>query len=472
MKKAILISLFLTQYLFSYAQIDTVIIKGIVRGNVKEVNIQMLMNNPINYDNESFSAPVDYNGEFVMKIPVTRLSRGKIVAGRYSHDICLLQSDDLFVEIENDTIKYSGKGAGKNNFLYFLEISGYNNSKYYAEANDVKLSPKEFAVKMAEFRDKRIELANKYKLEQTYKTYFLAENSSIYVSLMQDYPERDVHFNNLKVDSLEIPAEYYKYWQLKNLVNDQYVVSPTYIKSFGKYMYKMREKIKNQLTTNAAPFNPSYSLMIDSLKGKTQEYVMAEWICSGLSMSNHVDTIIYNKFKEIAKDLLPIEVVTKAFDKYNRKQTLLGQPLNNAFVETQVEDTLGNVLSFGEMIEKYKGKVVYLDIWSLGCGPCRVSMPASKKLKEKLADKPIVFVYLTLDRKNKKLWSQVVEVSLSNDNHYRLVKGLDSEFLKYLEIGWVPCYMIIDKKGHLMDFSAPRPDEQRLEQKLLELAKK
>jgi len=76
-----------------------------------------------------------------------------------------------------------------------------------------------------------------------------------------------------------------------------------------------------------------------------------------------------------------------------------------------------------------------------------------------------------LDRKNKKLWSQVVEVSLSNDNHYRLVKGFDAEFLRYMEISWVPCYMIFDKEGRLMDFSAPRPGEQRLEQKLLELAK-
>ena len=328
---------------------------------------------------------------------------------------------------------------------------------------------------MAEFRDKRAEIIKDYNkaniLQQAFIEYFLIDNSVLFVDLIINYPHRFAYINKIPADSVILSPEYYKYRQLKNIVNDKNVISYTYLAGLNNFIVaKGLELMKNGSLKNKN-YNPFQIIILDSLKGKTQEFIMARWLCTDL-MNSRIDSIIYRKFKEIAQDKLTINTVESAFEKYNQKQALIGKPLNNEFTQTQVEDTLGNVLQFGKLIEKFKGKVVYLDIWHLGCGPCRLSMPYSKKLKEKLSNQPIEFVYLTLDRKYDKLWSNIVKASLTDKNQYRLKDGFDSKFLQFMEINWVPCHMIIDKEGNLIDFNAPRPEEDILENTLLELAAK
>ncbi|MDE6510770.1 MAG: TlpA family protein disulfide reductase, partial [Muribaculaceae bacterium] len=52
----------------------------------------------------------------------------------------------------------------------------------------------------------------------------------------------------------------------------------------------------------------------------------------------------------------------------------------------------GKVLS--RIIEPYKGNVLYLDFWGIGCGPCRAGMMNQKPLLEKLADRPFRALYI------------------------------------------------------------------------------
>lgn len=52
----------------------------------------------------------------------------------------------------------------------------------------------------------------------------------------------------------------------------------------------------------------------------------------------------------------------------------------------------GKVLS--RIIDPYKGNVLYLDFWGIGCGPCRAGMMDQKPLLEKLADRPFRALYI------------------------------------------------------------------------------
>ncbi len=157
---------------------------------------------------------------------------------------------------------------------------------------------------------------------------------------------------------------------------------------------------------------------------------------------------------------------------------MIGQPLHQEFSNTILNDTAGVSLTFGEMMEKYKGKVVYLDLWGMGCGPCRAAMPYAKKLKEKLRDEPIEFVYTSVENIRNNNWEKVFEATLTTNNHYVLENGFNSRLHKFMEINWVPSYMIFDKEGKLIDFNADRPSrmveraETGLEKTLKELASK
>lgn len=49
---------------------------------------------------------------------------------------------------------------------------------------------------------------------------------------------------------------------------------------------------------------------------------------------------------------------------------------------------------FRKIIEPYKGKVIYLDIWGTWCGPCKDMMQYAGNIKNLFAGKEVVFLYL------------------------------------------------------------------------------
>jgi hypothetical protein len=111
-------------------------IKGEVLSiNAKEVRIEWIVDNPIRGIQQTFIAEIDSNSNFLIEIPIERIALGRISAGKYHHEICLIPGDDLYIRLIADTIEYSGKGAEKNNFLYHAEINGLMDSEYYKEFN-------------------------------------------------------------------------------------------------------------------------------------------------------------------------------------------------------------------------------------------------------------------------------------------------------------------------------------------------
>jgi len=58
-----------------------------------------------------------------------------------------------------------------------------------------------------------------------------------------------------------------------------------------------------------------------------------------------------------------------------------------------VRNTVGERIPF----EKYKGKVVFLNVWATWCGPCRAEMPTIQSLYEKIDTAKIEFVILSID---------------------------------------------------------------------------
>ncbi len=57
------------------------------------------------------------------------------------------------------------------------------------------------------------------------------------------------------------------------------------------------------------------------------------------------------------------------------------------------DDTPGGE-TLKKIIAPYKGNVLFLDFWGIGCGPCRAGMMNQKPLLEKLSDKPFKALYI------------------------------------------------------------------------------
>ncbi len=124
-----------------------------------------------------------------------------------------------------------------------------------------------------------------------------------------------------------------------------------------------------------------------------------------------------------------------------------------------------------ELMKMHKGKIIYVDFWASWCAPCREAMPASHQLREKLKDKNIAFVYLSLDDKIM-AWQRASEKEGLNQlsNSYLIVNSRTSDFLKINKLSEIPRYMIFDKTGNLIYGNAPRVESSEIEGLLIDLA--
>lgn len=122
-------------------------------------------------------------------------------------------------------------------------------------------------------------------------------------------------------------------------------------------------------------------------------------------------------------------------------------------------------------LAKYEGKVVYVDFWASWCGPCRGQFPYAKELHEKFTPKQlkdVVFLYISIDR-TEQLWKESITKLGLIGEHGFCPGGWDAEVAKYFQITSIPRYMLINKKGEIVNPNAPRPSDESIYDTLLQL---
>lgn len=112
--------------------------------------------------------------------------------------------------------------------------------------------------------------------------------------------------------------------------------------------------------------------------------------------------------------------------------------------------------TFEDILTKYEGKVIYLDFWASWCGPCKKEMPYSHKLQETFLGKDVVFLYMSSD-KNASPWVSAVDRLNLTGEHYRSSYSVKQEYAMRFNVRYIPRYVLINKKGKVVDDNAKRP---------------
>jgi thiol-disulfide isomerase/thioredoxin len=134
------------------------------------------------------------------------------------------------------------------------------------------------------------------------------------------------------------------------------------------------------------------------------------------------------------------------------------EALNDTFINLE-----GHSIVFKDILENHKGKTIVIDIWASWCGDCIKGMPKVKALQKEFND--AVYIFLSLDR-GVEAWKKGIQKYNVVGEHYYLPSGKDSAFGDFVNIGWIPRYMVIDAKGNIKLFKAVEADDNRIKQNL------
>ena len=139
--------------------------------------------------------------------------------------------------------------------------------------------------------------------------------------------------------------------------------------------------------------------------------------------------------------------VTTLLSCQNRVETQFSEAaLNDAFLTLNDDSIL-----FKSILEKHQGKTVFIDVWASWCKDCLKGLPSVKALQTEHPE--VDFVYLSLD-KTQKAWKKGIKRLEIKGDHYFMKSGWKGAMGTFLDLDWIPRYMIVDKQGKIKVFKA------------------
>lgn len=149
---------------------------------------------------------------------------------------------------------------------------------------------------------------------------------------------------------------------------------------------------------------------------------------TSLTRLKEINKIKNGDNNEFSKYLENIEEKYKDKIKYKKAQKF------------EITDRKGNKLSLKEL----NGKVVVLNFWSIGCGPCVMEIPELNKLVDKYKNKDVVFIAITNDKDD--------NLDIFFKTHpfqYQIVNKAPQMIMEYKIFAW-PQHFVINQNGEII----------------------
>lgn len=124
--------------------------------------------------------------------------------------------------------------------------------------------------------------------------------------------------------------------------------------------------------------------------------------------------------------------------------------------------------SIEAILEKLKGKVVYIDLWGTWCGPCREEFAYNEALKTYFAGKPVYFLYIAFEHSRgnpEPAWKKTVRYYKLTGKHILAGEALKQSIENLYQpegMKGFPSYILVDKNGKVHSLFAQRPSTQVL----------
>lgn len=221
-----------------------------------------------------------------------------------------------------------------------------------------------------------------------------------------------------------------------------------------------------KLTKELKVFSDQYSPLIYDINMQITWDVMLERVkgydkvAKSSMISRYLQSAYFKQGNDVSdkiwKDVNDLDLVPYVMSYLEKERTDLAILKKERFVEgIDISDSEEDIL--GQLKKKYAGKVVYIDVWAVWCGPCISEFSYLPEIKANLKeDEDVVFVYLCAQSPKKGWETMIKKHNLKGDNLF-----LDDRqygiFDKVTNVTGFPTYMLITKEGKLVREGIKRP---------------
>jgi thiol-disulfide isomerase/thioredoxin len=271
-----------------------------------------------------------------------------------------------------------------------------------------------------------------------------------------------------------IKCEYYKHKLIRYTVSnntDKLKLQDT----INSYIIQNKDNISSSFISLVSTYNQSKwiqniktandaFLMYDSCEynytGKLRDRILLDWLYN-IKMKSRLKLETYT--------VRYLSIVTDS----NFKRFALENYLTKSFQNdtTDILDLAGKNKALKEIIQQNIGNVIYLDFWASWCIPCRQEMKGNKKFSDyQINGKKIVYIFISIDEIFSN-WKEACKAELLTDfkNNYLLKDFNTSKVKDVYNLSTIPRYILINKKGQIVNQNALRPSDPMLKTQLVKL---
>lgn len=138
-------------------------------------------------------------------------------------------------------------------------------------------------------------------------------------------------------------------------------------------------------------------------------------------------------------------------------------------LKQKLEDEDGKTVSIQQILDQHKGKVLVIDFWAGWCRDCLKALPKAEELEKNNPD--VDFVFLSLEKSKESFDKSLARFNMKDKDNYWFASGWKNNFNNYVDLNWIPRYMVIDQKSGIAKYYAISPEDPEIQQTIDNLLK-
>ena len=342
--------------------------------------------------------------------------------------------------------KYNLKNNPENKFL-----KEKIENDYYSFLQKLPLNEKALLINkdFAEFVN-RFEYADPLKFHANYK------NFTPEISELEYFEKQNIPLTEKEIKLLQ-PQDSYT----EEYMSARKALGKKYSKEFKAYIKKYYEPYKDQMGMDfMEPWHKKDSVLTNALHLKND---LVYDITKIRSLKNDVELMsvanqAYKYWDELSAtiqtDFLKKEgerIIQNKFPKI--EETIDGKGNTNSIASEIIPMPDGKGKDqFYNIMDQYKGKIVFVDFWATTCGPCVGTIKEMKQIRKEYENNPdFEFVFITDEAQSPIESYNILVKEQEMKNIHRIDTDVYNRFRQLFQFNGIPKYVVLNKDGDLID---------------------